>query len=118
MIARASIAWLLLAGLAPAGTPTVYVFGATWCPHCVAAKPIVRRLRAEGFPIYSLDVDEAKAKQLAADCRVSKIPAFVLVDEDERTGAKTYSGKNRLAGRQSEKDLRQFFKRHNVKPKE
>lgn len=116
MIARAAIALTLLIGSARAGTPTVYVFGASWCPHCVAAKPIVQRLRDEGYPIYSLDVDEAKAKQLAADCKVSKIPAFVLADEDERTGAKTYSGKNRLAGEQSEKLLRQFFKKHNVKP--
>lgn len=54
-------------------------FTASWCSACRQMKPVVDRLRLEGFPIRQVDVDRDPAT--ARRFGVTALPTFVVVDQ-------------------------------------
>jgi thiol-disulfide isomerase/thioredoxin len=99
--------WLLVALLATSAEPTAgaYLldFTATWCPPCQATRPEVERLRADGYPIREVDVDDEP--ELAKRYRISGIPTFIVVDRDGTERARTTGAKT--AG-----ELARFYDEH------
>lgn len=78
----------------------VLFFTADWCPACVAMKPIVSKLQAEGLEIEEIDHDKAPSR--AAEYGVRLLPTFIrLLDERETT---------RATGVIREDDLRAYFR--------
>ncbi|MEZ5944625.1 MAG: trypsin-like peptidase domain-containing protein [Planctomycetaceae bacterium] len=79
----------------------VYKFGAVWCGPCQQVAPVVDRLKREGLPIHSIDIDEQKA--LASQFRIQRVPTFVLVvdgkEVDRVTGLMTEGEIRAMAAR-------------------
>ncbi|MCB9953427.1 MAG: trypsin-like peptidase domain-containing protein [Planctomycetaceae bacterium] len=79
----------------------VYKFGATWCGPCQQVAPVVDRLKREGLPIHSVDIDEQK--DLANRFRIQRVPTFVLVvdgkEVDRVTGLMTEGEIRAMAAR-------------------
>ena len=62
-------------------------FHAEWCPPCKQMRPEVAKLRAQGVPVRSVDIDAEP--DLAARYKVTGVPAFVVVDPDGKSLART-----------------------------
>lgn len=62
--------------------------GATWCPPCVAASPILKNFKKENdVDYFDLDIggkngQENEFVHLCQNYRISSIPVFFLVDKD------------------------------------
>jgi len=74
-------------------------YSASWCKPCQRMKPIVDRLKGEGYPIETRDFDKdrIRAKWLG----VTAIPAFVVFSNGQR--------RLTVEGELSETDLRGLF---------
>lgn len=55
----------------------VLFFNASWCGPCRQMKPIVARLKGQGFKLRDIDVDGNRS--LAEKYRISSVPTFVFV---------------------------------------
>lgn len=65
---------------APAGPPQyVIAFTASWCGPCRDMRVIEDQVRAEGFDIRVVDIDQQQALKLGY--RVQRVPTFVCVQE-------------------------------------
>lgn len=51
-------------------------YGATWCGPCRTMEPIIEELKAAGWNIDKIDVDQNKARASAAN--VMGIPTFII----------------------------------------
>ncbi|HEY2882819.1 MAG TPA: thioredoxin domain-containing protein, partial [Pirellulales bacterium] len=88
-------------------------FRADWCGPCRSMDPVVAQLKAQGYPVRQVNVDQERA--LANRFHVSGIPCFVLLvngkEVDRAVGAGDDSGHSR--------DFAQFaamFRRNGVGP--
>ncbi len=72
----AHLATLLLA-VSSAGDMTLIDFRADWCGPCRQMDPVVEQLKAAGYPVRQVNIDQDPA--LASQYRVASIPCFVLV---------------------------------------
>ena len=77
-------------------------FSATWCGPCRALSPVLENIAEEHsskVSIYSLDIDENK--QLAQQYRISAVPAMLVFENGESTGA--------LVGLQTKEAIEKFL---------
>ena len=72
------IALLLVPAAEGPARPTLLDFHAEWCPPCKQMRPEVAKLRRDGVPIRSVDIDQEQ--ELAARYKVTAVPAFIVVD--------------------------------------
>lgn len=102
MKTRSAIFALLLALCAPARAGVVMIeFDADWCPSCVAMRPIVAELKAEGYPIQKHIVPQDAPDAVCKKYNVTTIPCFVVVKDGRELGRKV--------GRCTKEDLRALF---------
>src|SRR5262245_41522570 len=78
----------------------VLAFDATWCGACRAMKPVVARLKDEGFDIREVDVD--KHRDDAMKFSVHSIPTFILVRDGQEV--------RRAIGVMPVEDMRQLWR--------
>lgn len=95
------LALLVATGAESSPGPVLLDFSASWCPPCQATKPEVAKLKAQGYPVRVVDVDESPG--LAKRFRVSGIPTFIVVDTDGSELART-------TGAKTAKELARFYK--------
>ena len=76
----------------------VLFFNASWCGPCRQMKPIVSRMRGQGYRMRDIDVD--KHQDLAQKYGIRSIPTFVFVEN----GAETH----RFSGGTSPENLRKL----------
>ena len=67
---------------AMAGT-TVLEFGASWCPHCHAARPLVGAELARHGEIRHLWIEDGQGKRLGRSFGVKLWPTLVLVRDGQ-----------------------------------
>ena len=54
-------------------------FGAPWCPHCLAAEPLVEHVLGEHDDVQHLRIEDGRGKPLGRSFRVKLWPTFVLM---------------------------------------
>ena len=58
---------------------TVLEFGAGWCPHCIAARPLIERALAEHPGVRHLQIEDGRGKRLGRSYTVKLWPTFVFL---------------------------------------
>jgi thiol-disulfide isomerase/thioredoxin len=104
-----TVAALLLAFMAAATTPAgdtaaepvLIDFHAQWCGPCQRARPAVKQLLHDGYPIKSVDIDQEP--ELARRYRVDSVPTFIAADGSGRE-------LDRISGLHSARELARFYK--------
>jgi thiol-disulfide isomerase/thioredoxin len=104
-----TVAALLLAfvaaGSTPAGDraaePILLDFHAQWCGPCHRARPAVKQLASDGYPIKTVDIDQEP--ELARRYHVNSVPTFIVAD---RSGREL----DRISGLHSASELARFYK--------
>jgi thiol-disulfide isomerase/thioredoxin len=77
-------------GFADSSTPTFYMFGVDWCPHCVSAKPEFEKLKATiGDRVNAVFVNPEKDAAAASGFQIDGYPTFYLVQNGQK---RKYSG--------------------------
>ena len=94
---------LAAAVLVVSANPMLLEFRATWCGPCATMDPVIESMRGEGYNIAQADVDENKP--LAAEYKVTQIPAFVMLDGRREV--------ERITGVTSKPALVAMYNRHN-----
>jgi thiol-disulfide isomerase/thioredoxin len=74
----------------------VLFFNASWCGPCRQMKPIVTRLRNQGYRMRDIDVDHHR--ELAVKYGISAVPTFVFIENGSEV--------NRLSGGTTAEHLR------------
>lgn len=54
-------------------------FGAPWCPHCIAAEPLVEHALASRDDVVHLRIEDGRGRRLGRSFRVKLWPTFVLM---------------------------------------
>lgn len=71
------------------GKVVLLVFSTTWCPHCRAEIPHLKKLYAEyqkkGLVLLNIDIQESQAK-VSSFAKKNEIPYPVLLDKDGQVG--------------------------------
>lgn len=86
-------------------TPTLYLFKAEWCPHCVAFKPVWKDLQ-EGlknkmqFVAYDADKDSKEVKEF----KIDGFPTLIL---------KTNNKAIEYVGPRDKTSIEEFIKQYN-----
>ena len=76
----------------------VLFFNATWCGPCREMKPIVKRLRRQGYHMRDIDIDSHR--QLASQYGIHAVPTFVFLENGTEV--------NRFSGGTSAEHLRKL----------
>ncbi|MEX0978380.1 MAG: thioredoxin family protein [Pirellulales bacterium] len=76
----------------------VLFFNATWCGPCRQMKPIVSRMRRQGFRMRDVDVD--RHRKLAEKYSVRAVPTFVFLENGSEV--------NRFSGGTTPEHLRRL----------
>lgn len=74
----------------------VLFFNATWCGPCRKMKPIVTRMRRQGYRMRDVDVD--RNRKLAEEYGISAVPTFVFLENGSEV--------NRISGGTTSRRLR------------
>jgi len=64
----------------------VLEFGAEWCPHCQAARPILASLLRQHPEVRHVRVEDGKGKPLGRSFRVKLWPTFVFLRDGRVVG--------------------------------
>lgn len=59
--------------------PVVLEFGAAWCGHCRAARPLIDRALAAQPTVRHIQVEDGRGKPLGRSFRVKLWPTFVFL---------------------------------------
>ncbi|MGY4514919.1 thioredoxin family protein [Lysobacter sp. HA18] len=54
-------------------------FGAPWCPHCLAAEPLVEHVLSTHDDVAHLRIEDGRGRPLGRSFRVKLWPTFVLM---------------------------------------
>ncbi|XP_053624700.1 protein disulfide-isomerase A5 isoform X2 [Plodia interpunctella] len=88
--------------------PTFVMFYASWCGHCVTAKPAFSKLattmNAENGPVLAIAVDAAENPKVADLAGIETLPTFKIFSNGKILGVYT--------GDRSYDDMLQFCKQH------
>jgi len=57
----------------------VLEFGASWCPHCQAVQPSLKRLLGEHPDVKHLKIEDGKGKPLGRSFRVKLWPTLIFL---------------------------------------
>lgn len=101
-LAVASAMLLLWLCVGSARGDCVICFSAKWCTPCQQMQPVEEKLRAEGYDIRTVDIDQRP--DLKAAYRIVRVPAFAYVAETPTGNFEL----GRLYGLRTEDDLRWF----------
>lgn len=74
----------------------VLFFNATWCGPCKQMKPIVKKLRHQGYHMRDVDID--RHRDLASKYGIRAVPTFVFLENGDEV--------NRFSGGTSAEHLR------------
>lgn len=89
-------------------TPTIVMFYATWCSHCVTAKPAFSRLatalKTENVPVKAVALEAAENPKAADFAGIQTLPTFKLFAAGKYV--------TDYDGDRSTEDLLKFCKRH------
>lgn len=88
-----------------AAGPILLYFHARWCGPCQQVNPMMARLKREGLPIRSVDIDAERP--LVNQYGVTSIPCVVKVIEGQEA--------DRLSGIASESQVRELLRQRNVR---
>ena len=94
----------LASGAATAGSVEILEFTASWCGPCRTMAPAMERLRAAGYPLQIVDVDQSP--QVAKRYGVTHLPTILLVQDGKEIG--------RRVGARSYVELVRWFKQEGV----
>lgn len=61
--------------------PVVLEFGADWCPHCQAVRPVVADMRAKHPQVKHIGVADGKGQPLGRSFRVKLWPTLVFMKD-------------------------------------
>jgi len=123
---------MLVATACHAGETVVFDFYADWCGPCVQMKPVVERVRASGYDIRTINVDEQYKSVKVGDemyryghlqhvWDVHTIPCVIVARESNRAGevgVLISSPADKHVGGMSAAQLVSFLKSRGVKPEE
>lgn len=70
------------AAAADSVTPTLYLFTATWCPSCPAAKASIPLLEESGEVVAEVDFDSPESLGLQSRYEVNMWPTWIRVDAE------------------------------------
>ncbi len=76
----------------------VLFFNASWCGPCRQMKPIVQRMKRQGYHMRDVDID--RHRDLAQEYGISAVPTFVFLENGSEV--------NRFTGGTSPKRLQQL----------
>lgn len=62
---------------------TLLEFGATWCPICQAARPLIDELRRAAPGVRYLRVEDGKGKPLGRSFRVKLWPTLIVMRDGQ-----------------------------------
>lgn len=79
------IAALILLVAATAHGQTLYVCTASWCEPCQDMKPVVARIKADGYAVHDVDCSRGVPRDWQA-LGVRKVPTFVAARDGVATG--------------------------------
>jgi thioredoxin 1 len=63
--------------------PIVLEFGASWCPICQAARPLVDRALAAHPQVRHLMIEDGKGKPLGRSFRVKLWPTLIFLEQGQ-----------------------------------
>jgi thioredoxin 1 len=58
---------------------TLLEFGASWCPHCQAAKPAIKSALTNHSDVRHLKIEDGKGKRLGRSFAVKLWPTLILM---------------------------------------
>jgi len=58
---------------------TVLEFGTAWCPHCIAAQPLLREALAARADVRHLKVEDGPGRPLGRSYRIKLWPSVLLL---------------------------------------
>ena len=94
-------ALLMCVALAGAGETVLLEFTADWCGPCRTMEPTIGRLKAQGYPVRKVNIDQHR--QLAARFGVRGVPCFVMLvdgrEVDRVVGATSYDRLVQMLGK-------------------
>ena len=59
--------------------PVLLEFGTPWCPHCLAAEPLVSHALAQHHDVAHLRIEDGRGRRLGRSFAVKLWPTFVLM---------------------------------------
>jgi thioredoxin 1 len=59
--------------------PVVVEFGASWCPHCVRAQPVIAAALARHPGVRHVKIEDGKGRRLGRSFRVKLWPTLILM---------------------------------------
>jgi thioredoxin 1 len=65
---------------------TLLEFGAPWCPHCIAAQPLIAAALAARGDLRHLKIEDGPGRPLGRSFRIKLWPSLVLVRGGEERG--------------------------------
>ncbi len=71
---------LMVASVLGAEDVTLVQYSADWCHYCQTMKPTMAKLKGDGYPLRTIDVDANK--ELIRQHRVRALPTFILMKGD------------------------------------
>lgn len=61
--------------------PVVLEFGASWCPHCTRAQPVIAAALARHSGVRHLQIEDGKGRRLGRSFHVKLWPTLILMSD-------------------------------------